>query len=416
MTRLTPFQHPAFYKLFVLFKKKYYTMGGMRGTVSLASFRMDEVEEIAGFLAVPPIQLKRKGKVSLPQFEEQLQTSAFADYTLVQLVEAVLDEELTTKVQVQSQRVQTEEEFVMQLRLLLKALPEWLEQIQKKLPDSRFIWQQQATILPEIKRVAEAVSGRLPEGKFERLPIFAQRITGNPHAFDAQTIGGKLLLHAAYSMHGADAAYPKTTAERVELLATLGVVQDDLWNFVTCQGLRALHQGRLHPVWEAAVQEQAVLNMPMRELLRIDHIEPAEGTCVWVVENSGVASTLMDEHPHAPIICTHGQLRLASWHLLDLLGKDVPIYYSGDLDPEGLLIAERLVKRYGRRVVLWRMDEASYELGMAEPLPDTRLAKLQNVSIAPSLVTRMKQERRAAYQEAWLQLLVGDIGDGTPNR
>ncbi|MGM9950035.1 MAG: TIGR02679 family protein [Lysinibacillus sp.] len=410
MTRLAPFKHPAFRKLFELFKKKYYSMGSMRGTVSLESFQMDEIEEIAGFLAVSPIQLKRKGKVSLSQFEEKLQTSAFADYTLVQLVEAVLNEELTTKGQVQSERLQTEEEFVMQLRLLLKELPDWLGQILKKLPDSRFIWQQRAAILPDIKLVAQAVTNRLPEGKFERLPIFAQRTTGNPHAFDAQTLGGKLLLHAAYSLHGTDAAYPKTTEERVELLATLGVVQDDLWNFVTCQGLRAFYQERAHPVWEASIQEQAVLNVPMRELLRIDRVEPAEGTCVWVVENSGVASTLMDEQPHAPIICTHGQLRLASWHLLDLLDKDVTIYYSGDLDPEGLLIAERLVKRYGRRVVLWRMDEACYEMGLAEPLSDTRLVKLQNVSIVPSLVARMRQERRAAYQEAWLPLLVGDIG------
>lgn len=410
MTKLQAFGHKGFTKLFRLFQKKYFSLGRMTGTVPLRDFTDEEIEELAGFLALPTVQLKRKGTVSLKQFEEKLGTSAFAHYTLLELVEAMLGEPLITKQQTLDSKEQQETQFLHQLEQHLHALPSWYAQIKQRLPDSRFIWQAQETLLAEIERVAKALVQRLSKGKLERLPIFAQRTTGNPHAFDAQTIGGKLIVHAAFSLQADKGSYPKTTAERVDLLATLGIVQDDLWNFVTCQGLYGFTQQKVHPLWQAAADTASVLNMPMRELMKIDRIVPVQGSTVWVVENSSVASTLMDAHPTAPIICTHGQLRMASWRLLDLLPASVMIYYSGDVDPEGLQIAQKIMVRYQERAVLWRMDEASYRRGKSEALTEARLVKLQAVTIVPEVVRCMQQEKRAAYQEAWLDGLCEDIG------
>lgn len=409
MNSLSAFRHEAFVKLFQLFKKKYYSLGSMRGTVSLKDFQAQEIEEIAGFLGVPTAHLVRKASVSLKQFEEKLETSAFAHFTLVELVEQILHEQLQTKEQAQLEKEAVEADFIEQLRELLVYCPKWLAQIEQRAQDSRFIWQQQEEILSEIERVATAISQILPKNEFERLPIFAQRTTGNPHAFDAQSLGGKLLLHAAYSLSDEEMPYPKTTAEKVDLLATLQIIQDDLWNFVTYQGLYGYVDEEVHPLWEAAVQTASAVNMPMRELMKISRVQPVNGQAVWVVENSGVASTLMDAHPNAPIICTHGQLRMASWRLFDLLPPDVKIYYSGDLDPEGLLIAQKIVARYGTRVKLWQMNEASYQLGKSEALTVERLLKLQKVTIVPNVVKQLQIHKQAAYQEAWLDLMIADI-------
>lgn len=409
MTNISAFRHEAFIKLFQLFKKKYYTFGSMRGTVSLKEFQAQEMEEIAGFLGIPSAHLMRKATVSLKQFEEKLETSAFAHFTLVELVEQVLREKLQTKEQAQQEKAVAQADFIEQLCRILVHCPKWLAQIEKRATDSRFIWQQQGDMLPEIERVVKAIAQRLPENELERLPVFAQRTSGNPHAFDAQTLGGKLLLHAAYSLNDEEIPYPKTTEEKVDLLATLQIVQDDLWNFVTWQGLYGYVANEVHPLWQAAVQTASAVNMPMRELMKIDYVQPTKGQSVWVVENSGVASTLMDAHPTAPIICTHGQLRLAGWRLLDLLPTDVSIYYSGDLDPEGLLIAQKIVARYGARVKLWQMNEASYHLGKSEALTAERLLKLQKVTIIPSVVEQMNRHQQASYQEAWLNLMMADI-------
>lgn len=287
--------------------------------------------------------------------------------------------------------------------------PKWLVQIEKQTLDSRFIWQQQERVLPEIQLVAKAIDEQIAKEQFVRMPLFAQRATGNPHAFDSNTIAGKLLVHAAFSMSDEVIAYPKTTEERVDLLATLKIVQDDLWNFVTLQGLAGYVNDEIHPVWHAAVTVKSALNMPMRELMNITRVHPAQGTEDWVVENSSVASTLMDANQNAPIICTHGQLRMTSWRLLDLLDEHIRINYSGDLDPEGIRIAQNIVNRYGERVKLWRMNVESYIAGMSELLTEESLAKLQTVTILPEVVEQMLACRKAAYQEAWIEEMVDDV-------
>ncbi|MER1999080.1 MAG: TIGR02679 domain-containing protein [Lysinibacillus sp.] len=412
MNKYTAFEHKAFVKLFQLFKKKYYSLGSMRGNASLKGFTADEIEEIAGFLGVPEAYLARKGSVDLKQFEEQLATSAFAQVSLVELVEAILKEKLQTKEQALTEKSTAEADFIERLRKVLADCPKWFAQIEKRNIDSRFIWQLQESVLTEMEHVVKAIKMRLGKNEFERLPIFAQRTTGNPHAFDANTLAGKLLVHAAFSLSEEEIAFPRTTEERVDLLATLQIVQDDLWNFVTCQGFHGFLEDKAHPVWQAAVETCSALNMPMRELMKVKRVEPVIGQRVWIVENSSVASTLMDVNPNAPIICTHGQLRMASWRLLDLImqNEDVVLYYSGDLDPEGLHIAQKIVRRYPGRVELWRMDEASYLLGKSEELlSNERLMKLQRVGILPTVVERMQMDQRASYQEGWLHLLIEDI-------
>lgn len=409
MNNLDAFKHEAYQKLFQQFKKKYYSFGRMRGTVSLKQFSPDEIDEIASFLGVSTIQLLRKGSLTVQQFEAQLATSAFAYMTLVELVEAVLKETLQTREQEKLELETAKQSFIQQLQQTLTNHPKWLAQIEKQTIDSRFIWQQQERILPEIQLVAKAIDEQIANEQFVRLPLFAQRATGNPHAFDANTIAGKLLVHAAFSMSDEEIAYPKTTEERVDLLATLKIVQDDLWNFVTFQGLAGYVNDEIHPVWHAALIAKSALNMPMRELMNIKRVHPAQGTEVWVIENSSVASTLMDANPNAPIICTHGQLRMTSWRLLDLLDEHIQINYSGDLDPEGIRIAQSIVNRYGDRVKLWRMNVESYKVGMSELLTDERLAKLNTVTILPEVVEQMLGCRKAAYQEAWIDGMVDDV-------
>jgi hypothetical protein len=51
----------------------------------------------------------------------------------------------------------------------------------------------------------------------------------------------------------------------------------------------------------------------------------------------------------------------AGWLMVELLAASgVTINYSGDLDTEGMLIADRLELRFPDAVRLWRVDEQSY--------------------------------------------------------
>ena len=381
----------------------------MRGNVSLQDFTADEVKEIAGFLGVSEYQLNQKGSVSLQQFETQLATTSFSQFTLKALIEQVLEEKLHSKEDEKRLKDDIKKQFTNDLQEVLSDLPQWYDQINKQAGDSKFIWQEQKAILPAIQLVAQAVNRQLKCNDFIRLPILAQQVTGNPHAFDGNNLVGKLLVHAVYSLSEQPESYPKTREEQVDLLANLKIIQDDLWNFVTFQGLIGYEQYELHPLWQAAIATKNALNMPMRHLTSITKVRPAIGKRVYIVENSGVASTLMDAHPTAPIICTHGQLRMASWRLLDLLDFDIEMYYSGDLDPEGLRIAQNINNRYSGRVHFWRMDETCYHLAMTGELTAKRLSNLQSITILPAVAEQMKKYKKVSYQEAWVDWLIADI-------
>lgn len=52
-------------------------------------------------------------------------------------------------------------------------------------------------------------------------------------------------------------------------------------------------------------------------------------------------------------MCMNGQPRLAGLMVLELLAKSgTRVYYAGDLDPEGILIAQKLSRYYKRRISL----------------------------------------------------------------
>jgi uncharacterized protein (TIGR02679 family) len=104
---------------------------------------------------------------------------------------------------------------------------------------------------------------------------------------------------------------------------------------------------------------------------------------------------------------------LATLLLLDLLVESgAHLYYSGDFDPEGLKMADRLAGRYGENLSLWHFTREDYFASMPSvSLSEERLAKLQSVS-SPKLQP-VKQEiercKKAGYQEAILPVFRKDI-------
>lgn len=416
-------EEPGFIKLFQLFKEKYRSLGRIGGTIPLKGFTDVELESIAGFLGWSKEKLIKKGAIALADFEKELASTSFSDYQLVPLIEAVLGEKILSKKE-EIEREQAEENTFIDS--LLREIPEvdwWLDWIQRKPVDSRWIWSQyrqnRTELAEKIIVVAKAFTALPGEGKFERLPFFSQRVTGNPHFFDNQELASKLLHHFMYvdlMRRGRDInGMPRTVEELNDVLSEFGILRDDLWNFVTCQQLRAKCGEVDHPVWKAACESGTVMNVPMKELIKIDGVRPHNGDKVWIVENSSVSSTVMDAVLDAPIVCTHGQLRMASWRLLDLLvAAETTLYYSGDLDPEGIVIADRLKRRYGAKLVLWRMDVDSYRTSLSSEDVASRLNKLQAIESVEwtPVIEEMKKTGKAGYQEALATQMIEDIKRG----
>lgn len=94
------------------------------------------------------------------------------------------------------------------------------------------------------------------------------------------------------------------------MLLQYKILRDDITNYVTGANLLAETEKGIHPMWEGAALTHSVMNIPVRELVSLKRVYPADGRkSVWIVENSGVYSSILDKVPHVPLICTHGQFK-----------------------------------------------------------------------------------------------------------
>ena len=100
-----------------------------------------------------------------------------------------------------------------------------------------------------------------------------------------------------------------------------------------------------------------------------------------------------------------------------LLDSGAEIYYSGDTDPDGIRIADRLWKKYGDRIHVWRMSEEDYAKSLSEEeIGSISMKKLENVENSVLLETakEVRKKKRAGYQENILKDLLKDMDMVTP--
>ncbi|BAQ10200.1 hypothetical protein OXB_1729 [Bacillus sp. OxB-1] len=419
---------PAYGKLFQAFRNKYESLGRLGGNISTDSFSEEELEQIARFFGISTTRLRRKGAVALLDFESQLRMTRFGIMDLKALLDAYFGEEIFSKREQEMARRNRIQDLLQTLQSELPALSFWFGCLLAQSAEARWIIQtaerDEALFRTMSKQLHKAIL-ELPNSPV-RLPFFSQLVTGDPHAMDLNTEFGKLFLHALAVLQrmnedgteGADGKLttPTATEEVNELLNTYNIYRDDLLNFVTIANFTArMKTGETYPVWQSAGEVGAVLNSPLREIIALSDIRPATGQHVWIVENSGVCSALLDWQPRMPIISTNGQFKLAALLMMDqLVEAGFQLHYSGDFDPEGLSMAQRLLERFPGYVDLWCMDVNTYRLSKPlKKLEPERLSKLNGIN-HPSLIElseAIKTEGKAGYQEAIVEGMLSYIGD-----
>ncbi|MDQ6598868.1 DUF2399 domain-containing protein [Bacillus salipaludis] len=153
-------------------------------------------------------------------------------------------------------------------------------------------------------------------------------------------------------------------------------------------------------------------------MVKLDRVYPIQkDNPVFIVENSGVFSSIVDELEDysISIICTHGQFKLAAVQIIKLLVKEnCTVYYSGDFDPEGLLMAYSLKQRYPNNIHYWRYSVEDYikTLSNIELSPD-RLRKLDNIKDVEleATIQQIREIKKVAYQERQIIELVKDVAN-----
>ena len=159
----------------------------------------------------------------------------------------------------------------------------------------------------------------------------------------------------------------------------------------------------------------------MENLKGITEVQPV-GTCVYIVENEMVFSYLMEQvqGKKVSLLCTSGQPRYAALKLISLIVQSgIPIYYSGDLDPDGIGIADRLWQRFGNRICFFGMSPEDYRNSLSkEAFGENGRKKLEHIRnpLLRETAELVRKTGKAGYQENILKELSENIVRGNPNQ
>ncbi len=419
-------------RLLSLMRQKYIEVGQVGGQVVLNDSTALERRELASLLGKPPYPSEKPVRVRLIEFEKALLHS-FGCTLPALLTAAFPNQPLITRKTAREATAEHQARFRAALTAIASALPEqargrsWLQQgahgggwlfaRYKNAPAEE--QEQQLSLVSYIATILDQLP---PSNQPERLALFAQRTSGDPHTLDANRAAGRLFLLALNDLADIAAgtsSMPQSRADELRLYTEAGLLVDTISSNVAAFNLTGAWEatGHFDPLLQAAGKR--VLLLPLRQLLAWERVLAA-GSVVYIFENpqvfEAVIASLDLDAPLPTLVCTSGWPSVAAMTLLDQLiegSADVQFRYSGDFDLKGLQIAAHLMGRYPARCFPWHFTPEAYAVALQSGGIPARPNDLNALNSLPSLfaplIASMQEQQKWAYQEGITQVLAKDV-------
>ncbi len=407
-------------KVFAKIWDKYVSLGHFGGTVQLSGLSAEERQQLSGFLQRDCGGTKTV-TVSASALEKALSKSRFSELKWERILQEYFRQELVGKKEQQQKETEKREQF---FTTMIGMAPEnpgslWLaETLQNQTEGYQLLQKQYRQQTEQLSEVLTQFLKAVPYLPFlmgssgaaqkELIAVFAANTTGNPHFFDVGTLGEQLLtLFLKKQMDWTEDSSLSPAEKRAELYYAAGLLKDDLSNHTLAYGIHARKKdGASHEGIEGFFRQKEPVLLTLMTLGVLAGVSTGQEKCVYIVENPAVFSKLIRAWPERTVLCGNGQIRLATLVLLDLFDVDTTFYYAGDFDPEGLLIAQKLKERYGKRLHLWNYDVSCYEKYLSQvEVSEKSLKKLDRIYLEELQPIRagLQNRRRAAYQETMME-------------
>lgn len=425
-------------RLLEKFKDKYISLGHMGGSVELTGLSLEEKEQLGGLLS-KNYRENKTVTISAKLMQKTLDASKFSGLLLEELLEYGFGKPLLGKNE--NERREREERAIFFEQEIQKYKEDcrkrnvstlerdhlsavtWIEGVlDNKTEGYRILMQKyeedKDNLRIILKNVLTAVDC-LPVvyEHPERLPIFAAKVTGNPHSFDEGTLGGRLLtLHIIERFHLKKQVRMAEPEWKSSVLFKAGILKDDISNFTLAYGIHARSKEGIHAGIEGFLQREEPVQLTLMTLRRLETVWPqnphSSDTAIYVVENPAVFSALVEENKEICVVCCNGQPRLATFVLLDMLCHYGILRYAGDFDPEGLVIAQNLKKRYKDKLTFWGYERVNYDKHQSDLiLTLERKKKLYKIEEEGLLEIKdaILECGYAAYQEKMLEIYLSYV-------
>lgn len=403
-----------------LMKEKIYSYGEAKGKITLIELTESEREDIALFLGINAA-FNLPFSISLLKIQKALDLSKFEGVTIIELLEEVYHIKLKSRKEIIAEEDSLRTAYFMGVieAFATTNAGSWInEVVQTKSgcwPILARAYEQDKDDLASMLRLVLTAVNQLPFNELTRLDVFAADMTGDPHTFDDKRKEQVLLLAGIQYLNKRPYKVSMNAEEKSEVLLRGGLVRDDLFNFTFCLRFKAMKNGLVHDGWLGFYKNYEVLSITLNNLKNIDAIQAEKK--VFIIENPSVFSALSNSIQEQKLdsislLCTTGQINISSYHFLNLMDKcNCELYYCGDFDPEGLLIAQKLLDRFPQ-IQLWMYTEEAFKLSVSENvLSDARLTMLDNLhdEQLKSIAKLMKKSKRCGYQEKLIARYIQDI-------
>lgn len=398
------FKQREYQRIFHKMRVKYESYGEWEGNIILESPTQGEKEALSGFMK-KDYKKNKSITISLKKFEERLQETRFSSIPLKTIIETYEGKSLISKKRKQEQEKKEEECFYQEILeenrnskvySILKIL------IEEK--TNHFLKMQYTKDKGNLKLALQNACicfNQLPSQKI-KLPIFSAKILKNPHGLDKNTLVGQIFIKLLILEKGQKV--PKDTEELAELYYKNNLLIDDVSNMVLCKNIKAYTKDGEHPAWKGFWKEKEAMQATLENLAKITEVK-TEYEYAIVMENPAVFTTIADrlEEKRVPMVCTYGQVKLAGILLLKLLEKTCKtIYYSGDIDPEGIQIADKLKAKFPNTIQLLGFHIDTYHRNLSNiNISKERIQKLEKLQSKEliELAKEVKKKKKASYEE-----------------
>ena len=396
-------------KIFLEVYSKYKKYGKITGSFTLKAATTEERQILFNFDSKALTEGKAKIKCSTVR---DLFNRKLKEYSFEELLVKVVGKELKTNKEVKDEEKEQEEKFYDDI---LKDSDDgvgkqwFIEILDKKKYGYNIIvrkYKSEIRNLKELKRKIILIINSLNKlpylnNEYENIAVFSAVNTKDSHFFDSDKFTGRLFIKAISFILNKDE--PKDINEINELYYEVGILKDEISNHTTIYGLNAFNMDSSEVkavnsfnLWKEPLQ------ISISNLLKIDYFEAINNT-VFIFENPAVFHKILKVNgDNISLICTSGQLNLSSYILLNKIRNLKNIYYAGDFDPEGLMIAYKIKKRYKDKVKFLNYTRESYINTMSNNIIEeksmSQLNKI-NCSELDEVINELRINKRAAYQE-----------------
>lgn len=339
-------------------KKQYERLGHVGGTISVA-LNDENKEDIAGFIG-KDYHLQSHAKIRYSEIKKAIINSRYETADFEEVLFLYYDHKIISNKNSKEQKDEICKHFFENLLSEYKETKayEWLDSC-IQLEDSMYIRIKQE-IFNDSKKIDKTMHYVMSainvfpvwNKTVETMPIFAARITNDPHMFDYNRLANLLLFHAACFC--LDIPYRNgSQLDKNIVFNQVGLYQENVNNYCMISRINALDlKGNLHQGWNGFYEKFEMWNVNSHNLQQISKIDCEYCDAIYIVENPSVFHELCLFAKHSKIdnigfVCTNGILNMCGYQLLDLINKaKISMYYCGDFDPEGLMIADRLLNQF----------------------------------------------------------------------